>query len=80
MLDAPAEDVLVRTFADGLFEGAGEVIEVGVGDLGEGAELERIAEVGVDVFEDLFEARWREASAVALKLLGKGGVLLRDVC
>jgi hypothetical protein len=45
----------VRAFADALLEGAGEVIEVGVGDLGERAELQLIAEVDMDVVEHLAE-------------------------
>lgn len=79
LLDAAAEDVLVRAFADGRLKGSGEVVEVGVGDLGEGAELELVAEVGVDVIEHPFEAGGRETSAVAFELLGKGGVAFGDV-
>lgn len=56
MLNTLAKKILVRAFPYALFEGSSEVVEVGIGDLGESIELEFIAEIGMDVVDDSIEA------------------------
>ena len=79
LLDPLTKDVLVRAFSRALLEGAGEVIEIGVRNLGQGGELKVVAEVGVDIFEHSAEARGREAAAMTFELLRECAIAFGDM-